>query len=100
MNVNAMTSEKDNQNPVSSADPNEMIDWSIIISRLVQEFFTFIETSSLQVKGCKIKAYAWRSGPYRATPTVTLDLCFSGLIRRTAHSVASYDTHGDAEDLF
>jgi hypothetical protein len=28
----------------------------------------------------------------RATPTVTRDLVFSSLIRRTAHSVASYDT--------
>jgi hypothetical protein len=36
---------------------------------------------------------------YRATPTVTQDLSFSGLIRKTAHSVASYDTHRDAEDL-
>jgi hypothetical protein len=25
---------------------------------------------------------------------------FSGLIRRTVHSVASYDTQGDVEDLF
>ena len=61
---------------------------------------------------------------YRATPAVTRSLGFSGLIRRTAlfsrllrhtmscgvpiltriltgpHSVASYDTQGDAEDLF
>jgi hypothetical protein len=31
---------------------------------------------------------------------VTRDLGFFGLIRRTPHSVAFYDTHGDAEDLF
>jgi hypothetical protein len=61
---------------------------------------------------------------YRATPAVTRDLGFSGLIRRTAPfcrllrhtrgcgksiltriltgplSVASYDTQGDVEDLF
>jgi hypothetical protein len=61
---------------------------------------------------------------YRATPAVTRGLGFSGLIRRTApfsrllwytrlcgesnliriltgsHSVASYDTQGDAKDLF
>jgi hypothetical protein len=65
-----------------------------------------------------------RSDLYRATPTVTRDLGFSGLIRRTAqfsrllrHTrgsggsiltriltgplyVTSYDTQGDAEDLF
>jgi hypothetical protein len=59
---------------------------------------------------------------YRATPAVTQDLCFFGLIRRTAsfnyllrlargcggpiltriftgpHSVTFYDTQGDAED--
>jgi hypothetical protein len=35
---------------------------------------------------------------YRATPTVTRDLGSSGLIRRTAHLVASYDKHGNAED--
>jgi hypothetical protein len=37
---------------------------------------------------------------YRATPAVTRDLGFSGLIRRTAHLVAFYDTGGDVEDLF
>ena len=39
-------------------------------------------------------------GLYRVTPAVTRGLGFSGLIRRTAHSVASYDTLGDVEDLF
>jgi hypothetical protein len=46
---------------------------------------------TLPVKGCKIWAYARRSGPlqlwagrdlYRATPAVTRDLGFSSLIRR------------------
>jgi hypothetical protein len=37
---------------------------------------------------------------YHATPAVTWDLGFSGLIRRTDHSVASYDTQKDAENLF
>jgi hypothetical protein len=35
-----------------------------------------------------------------ATPAVTRDLGFSGLIRKTAPLVASYDTRGDVEDLF
>jgi hypothetical protein len=36
---------------------------------------------------------------YRVIPAVTRDLLFSGLIRRTAHSVASYDTKGNVGDL-
>jgi hypothetical protein len=34
------------------------------------------------------------------TPAVTRDLGFSGLIRRTAHSVAFYETQGDVEYLY
>jgi hypothetical protein len=37
---------------------------------------------------------------YRATPAVARDLGFSGLIQGLPHSVTSYDTHGDADDLF
>jgi hypothetical protein len=37
---------------------------------------------------------------YHATPAVTLDLGFSGLIRRTTHLVTPYDTWRDVEDLF
>jgi hypothetical protein len=37
---------------------------------------------------------------YRATPTVTRGLGFSCLFRRTAPLSHSYDTQGDAEDLF
>jgi hypothetical protein len=39
---------------------------------------------------------------YRATPAVTRDLGFSGLIGSEGppHLVASYDTRGDVEDLF
>jgi hypothetical protein len=33
------------------------------VLRPAEEFFTHIETSPLPVKGCKIYAYAWRSGP-------------------------------------
>jgi hypothetical protein len=34
-----------------------------MILRPAQEFFTYMETSSLPVKGCKVWAYARRSGP-------------------------------------
>jgi hypothetical protein len=37
---------------------------------------------------------------YRATPAVTRDLGFSGLIRRTAPFSRLYDTRGDVKDLF
>jgi hypothetical protein len=65
-----------------------------------------METSPLPVKGCKIKPTLGAQGLwagwdlYRATPAVTQGLSFSGLILKTPHSVASYDTQGDVEDLF
>jgi hypothetical protein len=63
-----------------------MIDWLFTVSRPAQEFFTNMETSPLPVKGCKIGAQGLWAGRdlYHATPTVTRDLGFSGLIRRTA----------------
>jgi hypothetical protein len=30
------------------------IDWLFMVLRLVKEFFTYMETSPLSVKGCKI----------------------------------------------
>jgi hypothetical protein len=65
-------------------------DWLFTVLRHALEFFTYVETSTLPVKGCKILAYAQCSGPlsrgdlYRATPTVTQGLGFPGLIQRTA----------------
>jgi hypothetical protein len=54
------------------------------------KFFTYMETSPLPVKGCKFRPmigaqdlWAMRD-LYRATPAMTRDLGFSGLIRRTA----------------
>jgi hypothetical protein len=74
-------------------------DWLFAVKRPAQEYFTYLETSPLQVKGCKILAFARHSGPlsreakfwpllgtqglwagrylYRATPVVTWDLGFS-----------------------
>jgi hypothetical protein len=37
---------------------------------------------------------------YRVTPAVTRDLGFSVSSEGLSHLVASYDTHGVAEDLF
>jgi hypothetical protein len=66
------------------------VDWLYIVLRPAQEYFTFMETSPLPVKGCKFRpmlgAQDLRAGRdlYRATPTVTRGLGFSGLIRWTA----------------
>jgi hypothetical protein len=69
-----------------------LTDWLFTVLRPAQEFFTYMETSPLAVKGFKMLAYARRWGPlsrgggglYRATPALTQDLGISGLIRRTA----------------
>jgi hypothetical protein len=67
-----------------------LIDWLFIVLRPAQEYFTYMETSLLPVKGCKFRPMLGAQGHwagrdlYRATPAVTRDLGFSGLIRRTA----------------
>jgi hypothetical protein len=59
------------------------------VLRPAQEYFTYMETSPLPVKDCKIWPMVgaqrlWAgSNLYRATPAVTRGLGFSGLIRRT-----------------
>jgi hypothetical protein len=75
------------------------------VLRPAQEFFTYMETAPLPKKACKFRPMLGAQGLwaerdlYLATPTVTRDLGFSGLIWRPPHSVASDDTHGNAEDL-
>jgi hypothetical protein len=65
-------------------------DWLFTVLRPAQEFFTHMETSPLPVKGCKFRRMLSTQGLwagrdlYRATPAVTRDLGFSGLIWRTA----------------
>jgi hypothetical protein len=69
-----------------------LIDWLFTVLRPTQEFFTYIETSPLPVKGLKIWAYARRSGPLSREGSLSChtycdsirDLGFSGPIRRTA----------------
>jgi hypothetical protein len=81
------------------------IDWLFTVLRPAQEFFTYKDTSPLPVKGCKIWAYVRRWGPlsregfYLATPAVTWDLGFSGLIRKTA-AFSRLIRWGDVEGLF
>jgi hypothetical protein len=52
----------------------------------LKNFFTYMETSPLPVKGPMLGAHGlWVGrGHYHATPAVTRDLGFYGLIRRTA----------------
>jgi hypothetical protein len=57
------------------------------VLRPAQEFFIYMETSPLPVKGCKILAYARRSRPLCREGSLSCHTCclgFSGLIRRTA----------------
>jgi hypothetical protein len=108
-----------------------VIDWLFTVLCPAQRIFHVLWRRRFYrpVKGCKIWAYALRSGPlsrdlYRASSAVTRGLGFSGLIRRTAPfsrllrhtrgcwgsiltrillgslSVAYYDTQGVLEDLF
>jgi hypothetical protein len=64
----------------------------LTVLRPAQEFFTYFETSGLQ----NFSLCFWTGRDlYRATPAVTRDLGFSGLIRRTSpYLVASYNTRG------
>jgi hypothetical protein len=41
---------------------SDRVDWLFTVLRPAQEFFTYMEMSPLPVKGCKILAYARRSG--------------------------------------
>jgi hypothetical protein len=61
-------------------------DWLFTVLRPAQEFFSYMETSPLPVKGPMLGAQRLWAGRdlYRATPTVTRVLSFSCLIRRTA----------------
>jgi hypothetical protein len=100
-----------------------LVHWLFTVLRPAQESFTYMETSPLPVKDCKRPISVLRALEQGATPAVTLGLSFSGLIQRTApfshllqhtrgcrwstltqiftgpHSVASYDTQGEVEDL-
>jgi hypothetical protein len=69
-------------------------------------FFTYKETSPLPVilGLCSVFRAFEQGGIFYifilATPAVTRGLIFPVLIRKSPHLVASYDTRGDAEDVF
>jgi hypothetical protein len=52
-----------------------LINWLFTILRPAQKFFTFMETSPLPVKGCKILSYARRSGPLRREGSLSCHTC-------------------------
>jgi hypothetical protein len=74
------------------------------VLRLAQEFFTSMETLPLPVKGRKILACARHPGPLSREGS--LSCCdtgprfFRSHPKDRPHSVASYDTRGDVENLF
>jgi hypothetical protein len=64
-----------------------------------QEFFAYMETSPIVVKGCKIYANARRSGPLSREGSISSHICndtgfrfFRSHPQDQPHSVASYDT--------
>jgi hypothetical protein len=67
-----------------------LVDFFFTVLRPVQEFFTRMETSPLPWRAAKFRPMLGSQGLwagrnlYRATPAVTRDFGFSGLIRRTA----------------
>jgi hypothetical protein len=62
----------------------QWLDWVKLLS--AKELFTCTETSPLLVKGWKVSAYVWRTGPFagrdlhRTTPITIMGLGFSGSI--------------------
>jgi hypothetical protein len=84
------TNSDDNDNTCIVIITYRLIDWIFTVLRPAQEFFTYMETSPLPVKGCKILAYARRSGPLSREGSLSCHTCcdtgprISGLIRRTA----------------
>jgi hypothetical protein len=52
-----------------------LIDWLFTVLRPAQEFFTYMETLPLPVKGCKIWAYARRSGPLSREGSLSCHTC-------------------------
>jgi hypothetical protein len=87
--------------------PIRLIDWLFTVLRPAQEFFTYMETSPMPVKGCKIWAYAPRSGPLSREGSLsyhtyceTVPRFIRSPPKDHPHSVVSHDTHEDAEDLF
>jgi hypothetical protein len=61
---------------LKNKQPNKNSDWLILtVLRPAQEFFTCMETSPLPVKGCKIWAYARRSGPLSREGALSCHTC-------------------------
>ena len=52
-----------------------LIDWLTIALRPAQEYLTYMETSQLPVKGCKMLAYARRSEPLSREGSLSCRTC-------------------------
>jgi hypothetical protein len=52
-----------------------LIDWLFTVLRPAQDFFTYMETLPLPVKGCKIWAYARRSRPLSREGSLSRHTC-------------------------
>jgi hypothetical protein len=83
------------------------IDWLFIVLHPAQEYFTYMETSPLPVKGWKNLGLcsalrAFEQGGIFIVPHLLWHgtSVFPVSSEGPPQSVASYDTHRDAEDLF
>jgi hypothetical protein len=83
-----------------------LIDWLFTVLRPTQEFFTYMETSPLLVKGCKFRPMLGAQGLCEGGIFIVPHLLWHGTSvfpvssKRPPHLVASYDTRGDVKDLF
>jgi hypothetical protein len=75
---------------------------SEVIVRLAQEFFTYMETSPLPVKGCKTALRAFEQGGIFIVPHLLWHgtSVFPVSSEGPPHLVAFYDTRGNVKDLF
>jgi hypothetical protein len=85
---------------------NEIVGWFFNVLRPAQEYFTYMETSPLPVKGCKIQAYGRRSGPLSREGSLSCHKCcdtgprFFRSHPKDRPILSPYDTPGGVENLF
>jgi hypothetical protein len=84
---------------VSNKTNNLLIDWLLSVLRPTQEYFTYMETSQMPVRGSTILAYARRSVSLSMGDLYRV-IVFPVSSEGPPHSFASYDTQGDVKDLF
>ena len=82
-----------------------MIDWLFTVLRPAQEYFTYMDYGDITIAGEGLQNLglcsalrAFEQGGFLIVPYLLWHGTSSS--EGPPHSVASYDTHGDTEDLF